>query len=190
MTDTQAQASPLDTDPAAMAAYDGSPDLDLYSNATREMLSGHVMTRAQMDNLVHTHCDCPAPWLREQGGFAVVDHPGDAGGCAPSPCPLTHRRLGWRGHPSGRNPLRSRGKPKRARSGDRPSGAHASIDIDRRGSREPRSTGGRRARDIRYVKSVATAATAHPGPSQSQIKCVQPLAADRCSARALAGPLL
>jgi uncharacterized protein len=85
-TDTRAQAAPLDTVAAylaAMAAQDASPELDLYAVATRRMLAGHVTTRAQMDNLVRSYRDCPQPRVREQGGYAVIDHPGDPGGCAP-----------------------------------------------------------------------------------------------------------
>jgi uncharacterized protein len=85
-TDTGARAAPLDTVAAylaAMAAHEGSPDLDLYSAGTRGMLAGHVMTRAQMDNLVRTYRGCPAPRVQEQGDHAVIDHPGDPGGCAP-----------------------------------------------------------------------------------------------------------
>jgi len=81
-----AQTSPLETVAAylaAMAAHEASPDLDLYTPETRAMLSGHVVTRAQMDNLVRTYRDCPAAQVSEQGGFAVVEHPGDSGRCAP-----------------------------------------------------------------------------------------------------------
>ena len=47
------------------------------------MLAGHVVTRAQMDNLVRTYRDCPAPRARIEGDVAVVDHPGESGSCAP-----------------------------------------------------------------------------------------------------------
>jgi hypothetical protein len=83
---TAAQGSPIDTVTAyldAMAARDGSPDLDLYTPATREMLTGHVATRGQMDNLVRTYRSCPEARVREQGDFAVVDYPGDSGRCSP-----------------------------------------------------------------------------------------------------------
>ena len=81
-----AAASPLDTVSAylaAMAAHDASPDLDLYTPATREMMTGHLVTRGQMGNLVRTYEACPQPRVREQGEFAVVDYPGDSGRCSP-----------------------------------------------------------------------------------------------------------
>lgn len=62
--DTRARPAPLDTVAAyvaAMAAHDSSADLDLYTAETRQMLASHVVTRAQMDNLVRTYRDCPAP---------------------------------------------------------------------------------------------------------------------------------
>ena len=86
-SDSGAKASPLDTVTvylAAMAAHDGSSDLDLYTPETRAMMAGHVVTRGQMDNLVRSYQDCPQARVREQGGFAVVTYPGDpAGRCAP-----------------------------------------------------------------------------------------------------------
>jgi len=84
--DTHAQGSPLEAVAAyvaAMAAYDADAALDLYTPATRKMLAGHVMTRGQMDNLVRTYRACPEARVRQQGDHAVVDHPGEAGGCAP-----------------------------------------------------------------------------------------------------------
>jgi len=68
---------------AAMAAHDAAADLDVYTAETRQMLASHVVTRAQMDNLVRTYRACPAPRVRIEGNVAVVDHPGEAGGCAP-----------------------------------------------------------------------------------------------------------
>lgn len=84
--DTAAQVSPLDTVAAylaAMAVHDAGAALDLYTPATREMLAGHVVTRGQMDNLVRTYRRCPGPRVRQEGGYAVVDHPGEPGGCSP-----------------------------------------------------------------------------------------------------------
>ena len=84
--DGAAQSSPLETVAAylgAMAVHDASPDLDLYTPETRAMLSAHVVTRGQMDNIVRTYRDCPAAQVSRQGGFAVVEHPGDSGRCAP-----------------------------------------------------------------------------------------------------------
>lgn len=85
-TDTEAQASPIDTVTAyldAMAARDGSPDLDLYTPATRQMMAGHVVTRGQMDNLVRTYRSCRQARVRERGDFAVVDYPDDSARCSP-----------------------------------------------------------------------------------------------------------
>jgi hypothetical protein len=66
-----------------MAAHDAAAGLDLYTAESRRMLSTHVVTRAQMDNLVRTYRDCPTPRARIAGNVAVVDHPGESGGCAP-----------------------------------------------------------------------------------------------------------
>lgn len=84
--DTSATRSPEETVAAylaAMAAHDANAVLDLYTPATREMLAGHVVTRAQMDNLVRSYRRCPPPRVRERDGYAIVDHPGDPGGCSP-----------------------------------------------------------------------------------------------------------
>ena len=81
-----AASSPLDTVSgylAAMAARDSSPDLDVYTPATREMMTAHLVTRGQMANLVRAYQACPQPRVREQGDFAVVDYPGDSGRCSP-----------------------------------------------------------------------------------------------------------
>lgn len=85
-TDPVAQASPLEAVTAylaTMAAHDASPDLDLYTPETRAMMSGHVVTRGQMDNLVRTYQDCSQPRVLQRGDVAVVDYPGDPGRCAP-----------------------------------------------------------------------------------------------------------
>ena len=84
--DTHARPAPIETVAAyvaAMAAHDASADLDLYTPETRQMLASHVVTRAQMDNLVRTYRACPTPRVRIADDVAVVDHPGEAGGCAP-----------------------------------------------------------------------------------------------------------
>lgn len=84
--DTRARPAPLETVAAyvaAMAAHDASAALDLYTTETRQMLASHVVTRAQMDNLVRTYRACPAPRVQIAGDVAVVDHPGESGGCAP-----------------------------------------------------------------------------------------------------------
>jgi uncharacterized protein len=85
-TSTDARTSPLETVMAylaAMTAHDGSSDLDLYTPETRAMMAGHVVTLGQMDNLLRSYQGCPQARVREQGDFAVVDHPGDPGRCAP-----------------------------------------------------------------------------------------------------------
>jgi uncharacterized protein len=69
----------------AMAARNGNPELDLYSEATRAMLRRHVMTPGQMDNLVRSYRDCrqePAR-LAADGTRAVLRYPPDARRCAP-----------------------------------------------------------------------------------------------------------
>lgn len=84
--DTRARPAPLETVAAyvaAMAAHEASADLDLYTADTQQMLAGHVVTRAQMDNLVRTYRACPPPRARIEDEVAVVDHPGESGGCAP-----------------------------------------------------------------------------------------------------------
>ena len=86
VVDTGARPAPLETVAAyvaAMAAHDASADLDLYTPETRQMLAGHVVTRAQMDSLVRTYRACPSPRARIEGDVAVVDHPGENGQCAP-----------------------------------------------------------------------------------------------------------
>jgi uncharacterized protein len=84
--EARATAAPLDTVMAyldAMTVYDGSPGLDLYTPDTRAMMGRHVVTRAQMDNLVRTYRACGQPRVREQDDFAVVDYPDDSGRCSP-----------------------------------------------------------------------------------------------------------
>lgn len=49
----------------------------------RRMLANHVVTRAQMDNLVRSYRACPPPRVRIADDAAVVDHPGESGSCAP-----------------------------------------------------------------------------------------------------------
>ena len=79
-------SSPADTVTtylAAMAAHEGSPDLDLYTDASRERMAGRTMGPGPMDTLVRTYGACPAPEAREQGDYAVVEHPGEDGCCSP-----------------------------------------------------------------------------------------------------------
>jgi uncharacterized protein len=85
-TDTGAAGEPGDTVAAylaAMAAHNADAALDLYTPASKEMLSGHVVTRAQMDNVVRTYRECPHPELLQQDEIAVLRYPPQAAGCAP-----------------------------------------------------------------------------------------------------------
>jgi uncharacterized protein len=85
-TDTGAAEEPGDTVAAylaAMAAHNADAALDLYTPASKEMLAGHVVTRAQMDNVVRTYRECPLPELLQQDEIAVLRYPPQAAGCAP-----------------------------------------------------------------------------------------------------------
>jgi uncharacterized protein len=85
-TDTGAAEAPGDTVAAylaAMAAHNAEAALDLYTPVTREMLAGHVVTRAQMDNVVRTYRGCPQPELLLQEEVAVLRYPPQAPTCAP-----------------------------------------------------------------------------------------------------------
>ncbi|HKX57922.1 MAG TPA: hypothetical protein VJN00_00960 [Steroidobacteraceae bacterium] len=57
--------------------------LDLYTPASRDMLVGHVVTRAQMDDVVRTYRGCPAPELLEADELAVFRYPPEALSCTP-----------------------------------------------------------------------------------------------------------
>lgn len=69
----------------AMRARNADSDLDLYSQATRAMLAGWVMTPAQMDTLARTYRDCRAEPVRldTRGERAVIRYPIRARRCAP-----------------------------------------------------------------------------------------------------------
>jgi uncharacterized protein len=85
-TDTAAAGTPADTVAAylaAMAAHNADAALDLYTPATREMLASHVVTRAQMDNLLRTYRDCPTPEQLQQQDVAVLRYPAAAPACSP-----------------------------------------------------------------------------------------------------------
>ena len=47
-------------------------DRCLCTAQTRQMLTDHVDTRVQMDNLARTYPDCPAPRARIDGDFAFA----------------------------------------------------------------------------------------------------------------------
>jgi len=70
---------------AAMAARNASPDLALYTPATRRMLRGWTVTPAQMDNVVKTYRACsPEPArVGPDGARAVIRYPVAQRACAP-----------------------------------------------------------------------------------------------------------
>ena len=68
---------------ASMAAGDARPDLDLYTRDTRAFLSGHVVTRAQMENVVRTYPRCGDGEVLIRGTYAVVRYRARDPGCAP-----------------------------------------------------------------------------------------------------------
>ena len=85
-TDTDAGEAPGDTVAAylaAMAAHNADAALALYTPASKEMLAGHLVTRAQMDNVIRTYRGCPQPELLQQDEIAVLRYPEQATGCAP-----------------------------------------------------------------------------------------------------------
>jgi len=69
----------------AMQARDGSPDLPIYTAATREMLRRWTMAPAQMDNIVRTYRGCHPEPARTgpDGRHAVIRYPIPERGCAP-----------------------------------------------------------------------------------------------------------
>ncbi|MDX1379833.1 MAG: TPM domain-containing protein [Xanthomonadales bacterium] len=69
----------------AMAARNADPSLPIYSPESRAMLSGGVMTPAQMDNLVAAYRQCqPQPTRYDAGGqLAVIRYPIPQRRCAP-----------------------------------------------------------------------------------------------------------
>jgi uncharacterized protein len=69
----------------AMGDRNGRPDLELYSEATREALKDWVMTAGQMDAVARAYRRCRAAPTRldEAGGRAVVRYPASARQCAP-----------------------------------------------------------------------------------------------------------
>jgi uncharacterized protein len=67
----------------AMAAGNASPELDIFSAATREMMRNWVVTPAQMRNVVETYRGCSSPRLFQTAKQAVVRYRADERGCAP-----------------------------------------------------------------------------------------------------------
>jgi uncharacterized protein len=70
---------------AAMQTHDRSPDLAIYTAATRDMLRQWTMTPAQMDNVVRTYRRCHAEPARTgpDGRGAVIRYPIKERACAP-----------------------------------------------------------------------------------------------------------
>lgn len=69
----------------AMRQHDASPDLDIYSAATKDMLRNWHVNNAQMDNVVRDHKTCSAPdsYANQAGTHAVVRYGVDERLCNP-----------------------------------------------------------------------------------------------------------
>ena len=69
----------------AMGDRDGRKQLDLYSEATRQMLKDWVMTPAQMDNVLRTYRSCRSetPRISSGGSHAVIRYPATERRCSP-----------------------------------------------------------------------------------------------------------
>ncbi|NKB48704.1 MAG: hypothetical protein GKS02_04985 [Alphaproteobacteria bacterium] len=69
----------------AMGARNASPDLAFYTPATRQMLSGWTITRAQMDSVVKTYRRCNAEPVKSDptSSLAVIRYPIAERSCAP-----------------------------------------------------------------------------------------------------------
>ncbi|AGA91445.1 beta-propeller domain-containing protein, methanol dehydrogenase [Thioflavicoccus mobilis 8321] len=87
LPDVQAQgASPEKTVAAyieAMRQQNDRPDLDIYSEAAREMLANWVVTKAQMRNVVRDHEQCRGERARIEGDKAVVRYDAEPKVCNP-----------------------------------------------------------------------------------------------------------
>jgi uncharacterized protein len=70
---------------AAMAARNADPDLAIYTPESRRMLTGWVMTPAQMDNVAKSARSCPpgVTKIAPEGRHAVIRYPAAARGCPP-----------------------------------------------------------------------------------------------------------
>ena len=68
---------------AAMAVRDARPDLDLYTPATRRFLATHIVTPAQMDNVVRSYATCGTTHVLSQRARAAVTYPQGGAACAP-----------------------------------------------------------------------------------------------------------
>lgn len=81
----ESPASTLNAYFHAMAGQNATSDLPLYTEATRQMLAGWLMTPAQMDTLVRTYRNCHAEpaLLSANGQRAVIRYPPAERACAP-----------------------------------------------------------------------------------------------------------
>lgn len=70
---------------SAMAERNANPNLDIFSESTREMLANWTVTPAQMDNIVSSYRACHAEpvKLNGSGNLAVIRYPPGERACAP-----------------------------------------------------------------------------------------------------------
>ena len=86
MPDVAAAGSPVEIVHAYISAMErgnARPDLDIYSEAAREMLGKWVVTRAQMRNVVREHKRCAGERFSIQGDKAAVLYDAAPGVCSP-----------------------------------------------------------------------------------------------------------
>jgi hypothetical protein len=83
---------------SAMALRDGRPDLPVYSQGSRAMMAKWTVTAAQMDNIVKTYKECPAPELKivAENKLAVLRYPPVREHRACSPWFLIYEDGAWR----------------------------------------------------------------------------------------------
>ena len=67
----------------AMAAGNTNPNLEIFTDATRDMMRGWVVTLAQMRQIARTYQQCRSPRLFQTNGLAVVRYGIDERACAP-----------------------------------------------------------------------------------------------------------
>jgi hypothetical protein len=67
----------------AMAERNGNPDLDLYTQPSRQLLAELTMTPAQMDHITRTFGRCQAEPARIAGRFAVIRYAAGERRCSP-----------------------------------------------------------------------------------------------------------
>lgn len=86
MPDVRAEGDPVETVNAyiqAMEEGNARPDLDIYTNGSREMLKDWVVTKAQMRNVAREHRRCTGERYQIQGKLAVVQYDTEPGVCNP-----------------------------------------------------------------------------------------------------------